>query len=542
MNEYEPLAGSPDLPWVEQVVDLVAEHPIAAAIIGVVALVLLVLAYFVIRTAYRKLVRRVGPWVSRQTPEDLLTMTVATIATGVSAHGMWQFSEDMLGMSGPLRLVLFAFIELAIITSAVRAKRSMRENYSAGIDGVAVWGFASLTAILSAMDAILSGDGIRGLAAAIFRLVAPLVAAWLWDRGMALERRRRTGLKGIHWRITPERVLVRLGLAEATDRTAGDVDAQRRITRLALAAVKVRDLREAGASDRKLRKAVAILRKAMNRAVEHAALAENPARQKSMLDQIGALYDAAGLVELPHVAPWKALDHPAIRGRVDELRVGELTAELQRWTAVHQEEKKREANGREPDRENLATILSLAAYVTGHHVTPVARDVTPHVTPGVIGDVTSPPVTPPVTSDVTPPPDRDVTSRPVTPEITPQATSGVTPTHQEVTPTRPGTAPAPRGEAGATPAGPLGVTGPAAGGRVTGNVITPQVKSTKTSVMRALWERRRKTQDFPTVTELADEAGADHAQASRLRKDWVEELPPEERVLAMAKPKSRTTA
>lgn len=62
--------------------------------------------------------------------EESLTVVAAAIATGVSAQGMWRFTGDVLGFDGPLRVLLFAFIELAVIASAVRARRSMRDNYS----------------------------------------------------------------------------------------------------------------------------------------------------------------------------------------------------------------------------------------------------------------------------------------------------------------------------------------------------------------------------------------------------------------------------
>src|SRR5690606_18567180 len=111
---------------------------------------------------------------------------------------------------------------------------------SAGIDGTAVWVLTCLTAILSSLEAESPPEFI-------FRLAAPLVAAWLWERGMAIERQRITGRARINWRFTPERVMVRLGLAEANDRTASEVDAHRRLTRVALAAKHARALREAGA-------------------------------------------------------------------------------------------------------------------------------------------------------------------------------------------------------------------------------------------------------------------------------------------------------
>ncbi|OPG10581.1 hypothetical protein B1L11_23265 [Microbispora sp. GKU 823] len=248
--------NSPGLPVLDQVTAYAAAHPIATAILSVLALALLVLAWFTLRAVLRTtahaahaLTAAVRGWAADRTTEDILTMVAASIATGVSAQGMWRFSGDVLGLDGPLRLVLFGFIEVAVVTSAVRARRSMRDNYSAGVDGIAVWAFAVLTAVLSAMDATLSGKGLKGLAEAAFRLAAPLVAAWLWERGMAIERRRIRGRSSIHWRLTPERILVRLGLAEATDRTAGEVDTQRRLTRVALASDRAHQLREAGGVD-----------------------------------------------------------------------------------------------------------------------------------------------------------------------------------------------------------------------------------------------------------------------------------------------------
>ncbi|MCG5218533.1 MraY family glycosyltransferase [Streptosporangium soli] len=256
-------------------------------------------AFFALRAVVRAGNRIFQRYVAPRPVEDILTIVAASIATGVSAQGMWRFSGDVLGFDGPLRLLLFAFIEVAVITSAVRARRNMRENFSAGIDGIAVWALTCLTAVLSSMDA-------RSLAEAVFRLAAPLVAAWLWERGMAIERHRITGRSRINWRLTPERMMVRIGLAEASDRTASEVDAHRRLTRVALAAKKARSLREAGASDRKMRVALTKLDQAMDRAVEHSGLAVDTARQEALLAQIGALYNTSALIDLSPPVPWAA--------------------------------------------------------------------------------------------------------------------------------------------------------------------------------------------------------------------------------------------
>ncbi|MER7368756.1 hypothetical protein ACI2LC_04380 [Nonomuraea wenchangensis] len=293
------------MPTFEEITAFITEKPVATAVITLLSLLGLALAFLVIRVAWRALAWLFARYVAPRPIEDVLTIVAASIATGVSAQGMWRFSGDVLGLDGPLRLLLFAFIEVAIITSAVRARRNMRENFSAGIDGIAVWALTCLTAVLSSMDA-------RSLPEAVFRLAAPLVAAWLWERGMAIERHRIRGTGRINWRLTPERLLVRLGLAEVSDRTASEVDAHRRLTRVALAAKKAKALRETGASERKMRAALARLDKAMDQAVEHTGLAVDPARQEALLAQIAALYNTTALIDADPRVPWEhdAERHP----------------------------------------------------------------------------------------------------------------------------------------------------------------------------------------------------------------------------------------
>jgi hypothetical protein len=285
--------------------------------------------------------------VKRHAPEDWLTWVMAGIATSVSAQGMWKFFADVLGVDGPMRVLGFAFIEGAIVISALRARKSMRDNYSAGVDGVAVWALACLTAALSAIDA-------RNFGEVVFRLAAPLVAAWLWERGMRLERRRVTGLSGIHWRITPERALVWLGLAEAKDRSASEVDAHRRLTRVALAAKKARALRDQGVSDRKLRAAMAKLDRALDKAVEHTGLPRDERMQWALLDQITALYGGASLLDLPEVAPWAHIDHPAVTGAAKHHEAVKLADAMREWTTAIQAQR---------DPETQAAIQSMAAYI-----------------------------------------------------------------------------------------------------------------------------------------------------------------------------------
>jgi hypothetical protein len=261
--------------------------------LAVVALA--VVAVLVWRTS-RACVRRVQQSLVGRRSENILTVVAAGIATAVSMTGMWRFFGVTLHFSGPLRVLLFAFVEISVVTSAVRARRNMAEFGAAGVDGVAVWVLTSISAALSAMDA-------RSFAEVAFRLAAPLVAAWLWERGMAVERRRTTGRR-INWRITPERILVRLGVAEGTGRAASEVDVHRRLSRLARAAKRARALQVADARAWRQGWAQRRLDTAMAAAVEHTGLASDAGVQDALLGQLGALYNAASLVDLAPRAPW----------------------------------------------------------------------------------------------------------------------------------------------------------------------------------------------------------------------------------------------
>lgn len=378
------VTGSPGdhLPYIDPLETYATEHPVGAAIIIVSALVVLVLAYFALRVAFRtggRLLRAAAAGARKLTKgrptEDVLTLVAASIATGVSAQGMWRFSGDVLGLDGPLRVLLFAFVEVAIVTSAVRARRNMREKYSAGIDGLAVWAFTCLTAVLSSLDA-------RSLAEAIFRLAAPLVAAWLWERGMAVERVRLTGRSRIKWRLTPERVAVWLGAAEAKDRTTSEVDAHRRLTRVALAAKAVHQLRETGASQRKLMAALKRRDRALDQAVAHTDLATNPVAQTALLNLVTTLGGGDSITDLLDAssAPWTRLDHPAVTGASHDSEAVRLAGALNEWTEAL-------ANHQEGDREVSAAVTSMAAYIAGRHLTGTSADTSTATWPGVAAAV-----------------------------------------------------------------------------------------------------------------------------------------------------------
>lgn len=440
------------------------------------------------RAAWRARKTRTRTPTSPAAVEDWLTRIVAGIATGVSAQGMWQFAGDKLELDGPLRLILFAFIEFAIVVSAVRAKRSMRENYSAGLDGIAVWALACLTAVLSCLDA-------KNFAEGVFRLAAPLVAAWMWERGMRLERHRMRGTKGINWRLTPERILVWLGLAEARDRTASEVDTHRRLKRVALAAKKVHQLREAGAKQKKVQAALAKRDHALDLAVEHTDLATNPRTQTVLLDLVTTLGGADSLSQVlgEAKAPWAMLDHPAVTGAARHSEAAVLAAETRRLT---------EAVLSERDPDAAATIKMLAAMLTDRRIPPPGTATRDQVSP-TVSDLVSSRVS---LRAVPPPPDdtasdtgSDTTSdtwKSVSAEVSDEVSDAV------------------RDAFIATLREEEDDTGD----------DTETATSSATDAMRRYWDEAIDEGRVPTGVELAQAGGCGKSYGRRKRREWIAEL------------------
>ena len=170
--------------------------------------------------------------------QNALTALVALIATGASANGMWNYFGDKFEITDPrLRLALFAFIELALLVTALRARQHRLDHGRLGIDDAAMWALATLSGVLAATDAHTDAGKFG-------RLVVPLVAAWLFERAMSAERSDRTGrtggllaqlrdaLRRVNWRISPQRVLVWLRLADPTERQVAEVARARMLARI----------------------------------------------------------------------------------------------------------------------------------------------------------------------------------------------------------------------------------------------------------------------------------------------------------------------
>jgi len=156
---------------------------------------------------------------------------------------MVMVGRDALGLSLTFAVALAAFLELALISSALLARASAMAGRPDSADAVAVWVFSAVSGVFSAAHELIGPldpatgqhgwqhDSLSLLAAGV-RIAAPLVAAWLWERVLVSARR------------------------EAAARSAAQIRCDRRLLAFARAAQTLRRLlKSRTASKRQIRRA-----------------------------------------------------------------------------------------------------------------------------------------------------------------------------------------------------------------------------------------------------------------------------------------------
>jgi hypothetical protein len=204
-----------------------ARHPAVAGI----ALAALVAVVFACWRAAAALARRARSAAGGRKvyADDVSMRAAAAIGTAIAAQGMWVFFGKKLGLAGPERAAFFAYLEVLMVTFALRARRRQRDPQigKPGMSGIMVWIIAATSGFLASLAAATFGG-------AVFRLAVPLLTALAWEQSLAIERHRVHG-KRINWHWTPERIFVRLGMADPEERTTRDVDITHRLVVIARA-------------------------------------------------------------------------------------------------------------------------------------------------------------------------------------------------------------------------------------------------------------------------------------------------------------------
>ncbi|GAB3175114.1 hypothetical protein GCM10027059_48370 [Myceligenerans halotolerans] len=119
-----------------------------------------------------------------------MAVTVALLCTGAAFEGMFGFGRDMLGWNITIAIAFAGIFELAQLTVALLAREAMRDGRPAGTLLTITWMLAAASGVLAAWEELSSG---HGLAAALFRILAPVLAAGLWHLVLIGDRHLATG-------------------------------------------------------------------------------------------------------------------------------------------------------------------------------------------------------------------------------------------------------------------------------------------------------------------------------------------------------------
>lgn len=259
-----------------------------------VATVLAVLLVISIRSR-RKRGQVAGDKAAITGVDRAITRVTGLVATGVLAVGMWGFFTDVLHLNPIFRVILFAFVEGAIVAAFRRGRRTLHRHGHLGTATRTIYGLAFGSAIVAASHASEFQE-------AIFRLFVATVAAYMLAEELAEERdiflkanpnmvgeARRTNRR-INWSLTPERVLVWLRLAEPSQRDVEDIERQRRIARFARTAYRLDTLKTDSAAKWRIRRARRTLRRQAEAANEHLSVATDLAAMTEIRSQLAFLY------------------------------------------------------------------------------------------------------------------------------------------------------------------------------------------------------------------------------------------------------------
>lgn len=209
------------MPTTSQVTTWASTH--SALLVAAAAAAVMVLA-LVVRAA------RAARAGGRDKAISGLINVAALLATSVQASGMWKFFGTTMGLPVGFRIVLFSFMEIALLACGLRARANVEEGGDAGIDGILVWALALASGVMSSTDA-------RTAQEALMRVLVSVVVAALWTRDLMAAKKAARAVGGkrrsgpVRWRITPERIAVWLRLADAVDTDVSTVEAGRRVAR-----------------------------------------------------------------------------------------------------------------------------------------------------------------------------------------------------------------------------------------------------------------------------------------------------------------------
>jgi hypothetical protein len=230
---------------------------------------------------------------------DTLTVVAAGMASSVAATGMWHFFTRTMHLPVFIQAGLFAFMEVAVLTSALRARANVARDGNAGADGLAVWVLTCVSGFMSATEASSPQE-------ALVRLGAPLVAAWLWERSMTPERRAQRTAKGLEdgvfakiKKTVQQRFLATLGIT-AADQTALEIRQDRALADVVEITTRIETFHGRIFRDRRIRR----LKDRRAEALRLSGAPQDGARRDLIESELAVIKNAGDLDRRALPSPW----------------------------------------------------------------------------------------------------------------------------------------------------------------------------------------------------------------------------------------------
>lgn len=177
---------------------------IAAAVLGSNILLIATVMLAVITAVYAALrIRRIA---KSENPDEPMSNLGMLIGLGWSSEAVWVLTgEGGAGLVLPLRILMFAIVELILGVFMIRAKRNMRDNGNPGKAGI----YARVVA--GGMSAIAVGTA-HNFGEAVLRLLIPVLLVLMWWDGLVGETKlTNEDAEGGTFNWTPRKILIRMG-------------------------------------------------------------------------------------------------------------------------------------------------------------------------------------------------------------------------------------------------------------------------------------------------------------------------------------------